>query len=229
MKLRTKYIFFVVIVHLAALVLSYFVFKNYPLLFIACEVLILVSIVIAWQLYNQLLQPLKLLADGTEAIKDRDFNIKFLTTGKYEMDELINVYNQMIDQLRTERTKQEEQHFFLEKLIQTSPTGIIILDYEDHIQQINPKALELLDVKESDIIRKSVHEISNPVMLQVAQLRSGEAKTITINGTSTYKIQKSHFIDRGFPRHFVMVEELTAEILAAEKKAYGKVIRMMAH
>ena len=45
----------------------------------------------------------------------------------------------------------------------------------------------------------------------------------------TYKLQKSHFIDRGFPRHFVMIEELTAEILAAEKKAYGKVIRMMAH
>jgi nitrogen fixation/metabolism regulation signal transduction histidine kinase len=46
---------------------------------------------------------------------------------------------------------------------------------------------------------------------------------------NTYKLQKSHFIDRGFARHFVMIEELTAEILAAEKKAYGKVIRMMAH
>jgi len=42
-------------------------------------------------------------------------------------------------------------------------------------------------------------------------------------------LQKSHFIDRGFARQFVMIEELTAEILAAEKKAYGKVIRMMAH
>ena len=52
---------------------------------------------------------------GTEAIKDRDFNVKFLTTGKYEMDELINVYNQMMDQLRTERTQQEQQHLFLGK------------------------------------------------------------------------------------------------------------------
>lgn len=229
MKLRTKYILFVVIVHLAALVLSYFVFKNYPLLFIACEALIIVSIVIAWQLYKQLIQPLKMLADGTEAIKDRDFSVKFLTTGKYEMDELINVYNQMIDQLRTERTKQEEQHFFLEKLIQTSPTGIIILNYEDNIQQVNPKALELLNAEENEIKNKAVYEISNPIIQQIAQLKSGESKTITLNGTSTYKIQKSHFIDRGFPRHFVMIEELTAEILAAEKKAYGKVIRMMAH
>jgi len=229
MKLRTKYILFVVIVHIAALVLSYFVFKNYPFLFIVCEAIIIVSIVIAWNLYKQLIQPLKMLADGTEAIKDRDFSVKFLTTGKYEMDELINVYNQMIDQLRTERTKQEEQHFFLEKLIQTSPTGIIILDYEDNIQQINPKAMELLNAEEKEIKNKPVHEISNAIIQQVAQLKSGESKTVTLNGASTYKIQKSHFIDRGFPRHFVMIEELTAEILAAEKKAYGKVIRMMAH
>jgi len=63
----------------------------------------------------------------------------------------------------------------------------------------------------------------------VKLLQSGHAKTFTMNGAVTYKLQKSHFIDRGFPRHFVMIEELTAEILEAEKKTYGKIIRMMAH
>src|SRR5207248_2409430 len=119
--------------------------------------------------------------------------------------------------------------FFLEKLIQTSPTGIIILDYEGHVQQINPKALELLGIDENEIRGKSLHEIIQPVTQQIIQLRSGEAKTITLASAVTYKVQKSHFIDRGFPRHFITIEELTAEILAAEKKAYGKVIRMMAH
>src|SRR5438045_9727191 len=98
-----------------------------------------------------------MLMQGTDAIKDRDFNVKFVPTGKYEMDELINVYNHMIDELRIEKTKQEEQHFFLEKLIQTSPTGIIILDFEDYVQQIKPKALELLKVEEKDIVRKHLH------------------------------------------------------------------------
>lgn len=170
-----------------------------------------------------------MLMQGTEAIKDKDFNVKFVKTGKYEMDELINVYNHMIDELRTERTKQEEQHFFLEKLIQTSPTGIIILDYEDKVQQINPAALELLGVDEKEIKGKYLHEINHVVTQQITQLSSGEAKTITLSGAATYKIQKSHFVDKGFQRHFIMIEELTAEILAAEKKAYGKVIRMMAH
>jgi two-component system nitrogen regulation sensor histidine kinase NtrY len=229
MRLRTKYILFVGILHLVALVLTYFIFRQNQVLFIVSEVFIIISIIIAWQLYSQLIQPLKMLLEGTEAIKDRDFNIKFLETGKYEMDKLIHVYNEMIDQLRTERTRQEQQHFFLEKLIYTSPTGIMILDYEDTIKQVNPKALLLLDLQENDVIDKPVSAIVHPVIQQLQLLRSGESKTITFNGVTTYKLQKSHFIDRGFARHFVMIEELTAEILAAEKKAYGKVIRMMAH
>jgi hypothetical protein len=31
--------------------------------------------------------------NGAEAIKNKDFNVKFLHTGSYEMDQLIDVYN----------------------------------------------------------------------------------------------------------------------------------------
>jgi two-component system nitrogen regulation sensor histidine kinase NtrY len=229
MRLRTKYILFVAVLHIVALVLSYFVFFENKILFIVSEVFIIISVLISWQLYNQLIQPLKLLMQGTDAIKDRDFNIKFLATGKFEMDQLINVYNEMIDELRLERTKQEQQHLFLEKLIHTSPTGILILDYDGKIKQANPKGLQLLEVHEKDLVGKTLDESTHPVILKIKNVNPGEAQTITLNGGITYKLQKSHFIDRGFARQFVMIEELTAEILAAEKKTYGKVIRMMAH
>lgn len=229
MKLRTKYILFVVILHLVTLVLTYFIFKENKILFIASELLIIISMVIAWQLFKQLIQPLQLLMQGAEAIRDRDFNVKFVATGKYEMDELISVYNQMIDELRMERTKQEQQHLFLEKLIYTSPTGILVLDYDDRIHEVNPKALKLLEVDEKSVVGKSIDETTHPILHEIKLLKSGGSKTVSFNGVNTFKLQKSHFIDRGFARHFVMIEELTAEILAAEKKAYGKVIRMMAH
>jgi len=103
------------------------------------------------------------------------------------------------------------------------------MDYEQNVQQVNPRALELLNVEEKSIIRKSIEEIAHPVLEQIQVLKPGESKTVIYNGVATYKLQKSHFIDRGFSRQFIMIEELTAEILAAEKKAYGKVIRMMAH
>jgi two-component system nitrogen regulation sensor histidine kinase NtrY len=217
------------IIHLVALVLTWFIFNDNKIYFIASEVFVIISIVIAWQLYIQLLQPLKTLMQGVEAIKDRDFNVKFLSTGKHEMDQLIEVYNQMMDELRMERTRQEQQHFFLEKLIFTSPTGIIILDFDDNVQQINPKALQLLGFTAEQVLKYPVDRLEHPLLRQIKLLNSGEAVVVKPDGLNTYKLQKSHFIDRGFSRHFIMIEDLTTEILAAEKNVYGKVIRMMAH
>ncbi|WEA02638.1 sensor histidine kinase [Mucilaginibacter sp. SJ] len=229
MKLRTKYILFVVILHLLTLVLTYFIFNDNKIYFIIAEVVIIISSVIAVQLYRQLIQPLKMLMQGVEAIKDKDFNVKFLSTGKHEVDALIDVYNQMMDELRTERTRQEQQHFFLEKLIHTSPTGIIILDFDDRVQQINPKALQALNMSEKALIGELIGELKHPLFAQIKALKSGETIVVKLDGINSFKLQKSHFIDRGFSRHFIMLEDLTAEILAAEKKVYGKVIRMMAH
>ncbi|WP_133557317.1 sensor histidine kinase [Pedobacter duraquae] len=217
MKLKTKYILLIGILHLTCLVLSFFIFEQNRILFIGSEVFILISLVISVGLYRQLLEPLKYLKEGIHAIQDRDFSVKFIPTGRSEMDELIGVYNKMIDELRTERTKQEEQHFFLEKLIQTSPTGIIIMDYDQKIQSINPTATSILNMDQESVL--SV----------VSELKTGSSRMLKIGGLSIFKIHKSNFIDRGFARIFVMLEEVTEEIFEAEKKAYGKVIRMMAH
>jgi two-component system nitrogen regulation sensor histidine kinase NtrY len=229
MKLRTKYILFVTILHLLTLGLTFYIFNSERIFFIIAEVFIIISLIISVQLYGQLIKPIKLLLQGMEALKDRDFNVKFLPTGKHEVDQLINVYNQMIDQLRTERTQQEEQHFFLEKLIYTSPTGIVILDHDELVQQINPKALQILGMDEKAIIGSNIKKLQHPLFEQARLLKAGETITVKLSGITTYKLQKSHFIDRGFQRDFIMIEELTAEILAAEKNTYGKVIRMMAH
>jgi nitrogen fixation/metabolism regulation signal transduction histidine kinase len=229
MKLRTKYILFVVILHLLTLVLAWFIFIDNKIYFIIAEAFVLISAAVAIQLYSQLVLPLKMLLQGIEAIKDKDFNVKFLSTGKLEVDALIDVYNQMMDELRTERTRQEQQHFFLEKLIHTSPTGIIILDFDDRVQQANPKALQVLGIDEKAVIGELIGELAHPIFRHIKTLKSGETEVVKLDGVNSFKLQKSHFIDRGFSRHFIMLEDLTAEILAAEKKVYGKVIRMMAH
>ncbi|MGZ3873349.1 MAG: sensor histidine kinase, partial [Mucilaginibacter sp.] len=229
MKLRTKYFLFVCILHLVALVLTYFIFQLNKIFFIISEVFIIISLLISWRLYIELIKPLKTLMQGVDAIRDRDFNVKFVPTGKHEVDQLIGVYNEMIDHLRTERTLQEQQHFFLEKLIYTSPTGIIILDYDSNIRQINPKATQILSIDEKDLIGHPVDELPGHFLKHIRDINHGESKTIKLDGAATYKLQRAHFIDRGFSRDFIMIEELTAEILAAEKNVYGKVIRMMAH
>jgi len=61
------------------------------------------------------MKPLILISAGIESLQDKDFNTKFVTVGQFEMDQLIHVYNRIIDELRKERIYKQEQHYGLPK------------------------------------------------------------------------------------------------------------------
>ncbi|MEL6250749.1 MAG: ATP-binding protein [Bacteroidota bacterium] len=229
MKLRIKYILFIGLIHGIALVMSYFIFEDFKWLFIASEVIVLISLYFSYRLYQSLVTPIELINRGTYAIKERDFTVKFQGVGQKDMDHLIEVYNSMIDELREERTQKAQKHFFLEKLIQNSPTGIIILNLDGEISSCNPKGEDYLDMDISELLEKKTEELDHPLMRKISELEVGKTEVVAVNGVETFKCHKAQFIDRGFANYFIMIEELTAEKLEIEKAAYGKVIRMMAH
>jgi two-component system, NtrC family, nitrogen regulation sensor histidine kinase NtrY len=196
--------------------------------FLGVQVLLAISLYLAYRLYRSFIRPIELMASGSAALRDRDFTVKYRSTGTPELDSLIAVYNDMIDNLRRERTQTEEQHYFLQKLIQASPTGILILDYDGRISDANPRAAELLGIE--DPRRATVTAPpDHPLLAAARDLDIGAQRTIRMEGVARYRIEVSGFVDRGFNRKFVQIQELSQEILAAEKRAYGKVIRMMAH
>ena len=65
--------------------------------------------------------------------------------------------------------------------------------------------------------------------VELNKLQPGNSEIIPISGMKTFKCQKASFVDRGFNHHFILIEELTDELLKTERKAYEKVIRMMSH
>lgn len=229
MTLRTKYILYIIIIHLVIIGLTFQLLSYNKALFIASEVLVIISVLVSISLFRDFYAPIKVLLSGTDAIRDQDFNVKYLKTGKKEVDQLIEAFNAMIDRLREERTHQQEQHYFLEKLVQASPVGVMVLDLDECISSINPKIETLLGLQESELVQYQFHTIQHPLIQQIESIATGHSQTITLEGFKTYKCQKSHFLSKGFPHTFILIEELTTERLQIEKEAYGKVIRMMAH
>ncbi len=229
MSLRTKFILFAVAIHLLLAITAYFLLLENKYLFLGMELLILCSIFITAQLYSTFFKPLRLIRAGIETIKDKDFSTKFMGVGQKELDELINVYNRMIDQLRHERVAQAEKHYFLEKLIQASPAGIILLGFDDQVEHVNPAAEQYLQQPGSTLVGKHVSQLPKVWSEQLSQLKTGSSITFRVNGFRTYRCHRAHFLDRGFQHYFVLIEELTEAILQNERQAYEKVIRMMSH
>jgi len=229
MKLKYQFVFYILFLHILIFFFAFDSFQSQKLWFIGIEVLLAGSLYLAFKLYQNFLKPLDLISTGVKSIKDKDFSIKYLKVGNREMDQLIEVFNKMIDQLRDERRIQQERNYFLEKLMSASPIGIIVLDGEEKIKDINPTALELLNISLDDAIGKHVVEIDSPISEKINRLEDDDNITLKHNGIESFKLSKAHFMDRGFHNHFILIEELTNEVLEIEKNAYGKVIRMMSH
>ena len=228
MSLRVRYFLFIGLLHLLLGGTLYLLLQDKILFFLLSELGLLVSFSLSIGLYKKLIRPIELMKSGTDAIKDGDFTVKYVKTGSREVDALIDVYNQMIDSLRTEKTRAVEQSYFLEKLIQASPIGMIIMDYDGLISDINPIAKKILKIQD-DWKGCAVTDFNHPLILPITQMESGDKRLFVQNGYERYRVQVDTVVHRGFARKFFIIEDLTKEILASEKEAYGKVIRMMAH
>ncbi|WP_276497247.1 sensor histidine kinase [Pontibacter litorisediminis] len=229
MTLRTKFILFAVLIHGLLLALGWFLLQHNKFLFLGMELLIIVSAFVTYQLYRSFFKPLQLIRSGIESIRDKDFSTKFMAVGQKDLDELVNVYNRMIDQLRQERVAQAEKHFLLEKLIQASPAGIILLGFDNQVESINPAAERFLGQPAEALLGKHVSQLPEAWARELKDLPTGQSATFRINGIWTYRCHRAHFQDRGFQHYFILIEELTEAILQNERQAYEKVIRVMSH
>ena len=94
----------------------------------------------------------------------------------------------------------------------------------------NKAALEFLDEgTEENILNKSMHELAGSLAEELDRIPKDTTVTIRLSDSRIYRCSRLSFIDRGFAHPFYLIESLTSEVMKAEKKAYEKVIRMIAH
>ncbi len=229
MKISTKYFIFTFLIISALFIISLPFAATKPYLFLAVEILIILAVVFSFIIYRSLIRPIKTISNGIENIKDKDFGTKLNYVNQREMDKLIDVYNKMIEQLRHERILHEEQNLFLDKLIEASPSGIIILDLDGKITEVNESAEKYLGLTRSALVGRKLNTFNSDLFKELNGIKENESKTIKLSGINVILVQKAHFIHKGSKQHFLIIEELTEEILKAEKKSYDKIIRMMSH
>jgi len=227
--LRNKIILYLLLIHLVWGAIAVFVFMADRAWLLAVEAFFLISIILGVLLIKAFFVPLQLIQTGAELIEERDFSCKFIPTGQPELDGLIRVYNRMIEELREERLKQTEQHFLLEKIVGGSPSGIIILDHDGKVSSINPSGERLLQVSAADLVGHPLSQLASPFAAELEALQSGESRIVPLEGSRRLRCARVQFFDQGFPRHFLIAEELTDELRISEKNAYEKIIRMMSH
>ena len=212
----------------AAIISLILLYKQGLYFFLVGEILVITSLFFFVHIYKKLVKPVQIISSAMSLLNERNFNTQLISVGQPEIDSLINVYNKMSVNLRQERIKLQENNFFLNKLIEAGKSGIIIFDFNGNIIKLNRVAKDLLGLNDDNIII-SLSNIDGKMANELLQLHDGDNRIIRIDGVKRYRAYRSGFMDNGFQRPFIIIEELTQELIKAERQSYEKVIRMMSH
>lgn len=224
--------FFFILVLLLLLIGGFFVYlagKLLPLYFYVAEGLVVLTLLYLIVFYRKIVKPLDTIGSGMELLREQDFSSRLSLVGQHEADRVVNVFNRMMDQLKNERLRLREQNHFLDLLINASPMGVVIMTLDNEVSQLNPMAIKMMGIRYEEALGRKLPDIDSPLASGLAAIAKGQTETVRFNDSNIYKCTHSSFIDRGFHHSFFLIESLTDEVMKAEKKAYGKVIRMIAH
>lgn len=190
----------------------------------------LLALAMTAMMYFALVRPVSSILLGMDLINGEDFGSQLAKVGQLDAEKLIDLFNTMMTSIKNERVYRTEQGYFMEQLINASPLGIITLDLEGKVSQANPAAVKMLGIGSFDEMRNlSPESIGSPLARDMAKLAEGESRTVRLADTMIYRCSSLSFIDTGLRRRFFLIESLTDEVMEAEKQAYEKVIRMIAH
>ena len=215
MKLLYSFLILVLGILLLAGVALFATFGTHPWLFYTTECFIVLLLLYLVYFYRRTLQPYDTLISGMELVRDLDLTTRLAPSGQHETDIIVRTFNDLLARLRTEHLSLEEQYTFLSLLIEASPMGVVQCDLDGNITSMNPAARSMM----------------KPVISEAMQrLPLGSETTVRLSSEpGVYRISHLSFPDRGYQHPFYLIESLTSEVRLAEKAAYERVIRMIAH
>lgn len=189
-----------------------------------------VAIMATLTIFRGIYVPQKAVDRGMELINSQDYNNRLVKVGEPNADKIVTLFNSLIDKLRAERLQNREQESLLKLLIEASPMGVVMLDFNGNISLANNSFLKMFEVKKfSDIEGKKIRAIKSDLIPEMLKVPLGNSEIIRKGDFRIYRIYHLNFIQEGFRREFFLLESLTEEIIKAEKTAYEKVIRTISH
>jgi nitrogen fixation/metabolism regulation signal transduction histidine kinase len=216
-----------------------------PLWFVGAEALLLASLVLGWRLVRQALEPLGFTRRFHDLLQDQQYANRLAAPASPELEDLVGTFNTMLGALHRERLAIGEQQGFLDRLLEATPAAVLVFDFDGAISLVNASAGELLGLDRPQGRRLSAwtgddagfmarldaraRARSRQLIAELDALPLGESRLLTDLDGRRYRAQRGQFYDRSFARHFLMVEELTAELEDSERATYERLIRVLAH
>jgi two-component system, NtrC family, nitrogen regulation sensor histidine kinase NtrY len=110
--------------------------------------------------------PIKLLAEGTQAVAHGDLDDELPSVGDDEIGHLVDSFNRMTADLRTSQAELERRRVYTETLLRNVTAGVVGLDAQGLVTAINPYAERMLGLKATEVLGRSWRDVFRPALAQ---------------------------------------------------------------
>jgi two-component system, NtrC family, nitrogen regulation sensor histidine kinase NtrY len=236
---------YLISVHALFFVLVVVLYHQRPVVVVASEAILLLSLLVGMALIERALRPLDYARRFHDLLQEQNYAARLQQSPDDELAGLVEQFNRMLDALYQERLKLGEQRGFLDRLLAATPSAVIAFDFDQRISVCNAAAGSLLGLAapEGRALADWLHgdagfvasmgpgdrQRSRDLLAQISTLAEGESRLLVDTDGRRYRCQLKHFFDRGFPRQFMLIDELTQELERSEKATYEKLVRVLAH
>lgn len=190
------------------------------------------SIAIVLYLYSGTDQKFRALKLGLLNFKDNEFTVSLAVSGNDEFSQLNQLFNDVSESLRKEKQHIYQRELLLDKVIESSPLAMILVDDVDHVIYANSSARYLLNEGkriEGCTFSKMKKQWPNSLVQAISSDKDGLFTIEENDETHTWHISRGQFLLNNQYHHLFLFKQLTKEISRQEVAVWKKVIRVISH
>ncbi|MBE0363505.1 hypothetical protein PULV_a0956 [Pseudoalteromonas ulvae UL12] len=209
--------------------------QDWSLMLSSAVVLLAVTLILL--LTHLLLQPinqgLQALESGLLNFKDGEFSTLLGYKGHDELGGLCQLYNETANKLRQEKQWIYQRELMLDKVLQSSPQALLLIDDSQHLVYSNQTARELF-LKGQRLQGSLLKDIlaTAPEALGAALSHGKDGLfsfEVADNEVQTWHLSTGRFLLNNQYHHLYLFKHLTRELSRQEVAVWKKVIRVISH
>ncbi|MBQ4837303.1 sensor histidine kinase [Pseudoalteromonas luteoviolacea] len=184
-------------------------------------------------LLKPFLQTLDALQVGLLNFKDGDFSNQLAYQSNDDFGDLCRLYNDTAQQLRTEKQWLYQREMMLDKMLQSAPQALLLVNDQEVVVFANPSAQRLLGSSsplEGSKVADLTHGVPKEIMHAITQHTDGLVSVKSPHSEEQiWHSAVGKLILNNQPHSLYIFKQLTRELNRQEVAVWKKVIRVISH
>ncbi len=196
--------------------------------FMALGFVVLGTLVLAMNLRQRAVYPLRTMANLLEALREGDYSLRGSNSRRDDaIGEVIIEINTLAQTLREQRLAVEEKSALLAKVIAALDIAVLAFDAQGFLKLANPAAERLLGAAFAQLNGRSAQALGLGDWLLLAEPKISE-RTFP-GGSGRWEVRRASFREDGRPHDLLVITDLSRTLREEERLAWQRLLRVLGH